>query len=236
MPSVLAIVSKAVFEKDAKGSKVGDVVPFEKYVSKNKGISPVAGGGAIFLVTVRPPDERLWLIGILESPTFDGESWNAPKNTTPIADITALKGDIKFENGSGISAKKGALGMSLQTPRVLAESDVALLRGGASGGAATSTKGHLNAHERQGPTPCLCRKCIGQAPERVTIGELELVRERAEAQGRFLWFWMPAQLEGDRENIRRAVASRLHAHARDSVKRAYEDLDTVFAGGDEDGE
>lgn len=235
MPSVLAIISKAVFEKDAKGSKVGDVVPFERYVSKNKGLSPVAEGGAIFLVTVRPPDEQLWLVGVLESPTFDGESWKAAKNTTPIADITAQKGNIRFENGSGISAKKGALGMSLQTPRILAESDVARLRGGASG-AAASEKGHLNAHERQGPTPCLCRKCIGRAPEKINVDGLELVRERAEGKGRFVWFWMPAELEADRESIRRAVASRLHGYATASAKRVYEDLDTVFAGEGEDDE
>ncbi|MFO0734856.1 MAG: hypothetical protein U0270_03215 [Labilithrix sp.] len=237
MPSVLAIVSKAVFEKDAKGSKVGDVVPFERYVSKNKGISPVAGGGAIFLVTVRPPDEHLWLVGILESPTFDGENWNATRNTMPITDITPLKGTIRFENNSGISAKKGALGMSLQTPRILAESDVALLRGGAAGaGAGASAKGHLNAHEPHGPTPCLCHKCVGQAPEKVTIDGLDLVRERAEAKGRFVWFWMPAELAADRATVLRAVESRLHARASGGKKRAYEDLDTVFTGGGGDGD
>ena len=131
MPDVLAIVSKAIFERDARvGGKVagvGDVVPMDRYVSKNKGLSPVAEGGALFLVTVRPPDESLWLVAILEAPKFDGEQWVSAPNTAAIADIGALKSQITFANGSGISAKKGALGMSLQTPRALTEADVAML-------------------------------------------------------------------------------------------------------------
>jgi hypothetical protein len=231
MPSVLAIVSKAVFERDAKiGGKlagVGEVVPFDRYVSKNKGIAPAAEGGAIFLVTVRPPDENLWLVGVLEAPTFDGESWKSAKNTIPITDISSIKDAIVFVTGTGISAKKGALGMSLQTPRVLADADVVLLRGGRS----SASKGHLNAHERGGPTPCLCRKCIDSAPETVTVSDLVLVRERAEAKGRFLWFWMPERLQSDREAIRRAVASRLFARKSSGRGRDAEDLDKVFAGG-----
>jgi hypothetical protein len=69
------------------------------------------------------------------------------------------------------------------------------------------------------------------------------VRERAEAKGRFLWFWMPESLEADRESIRRAVASRLHARAQEpGKKKHFENLDEVFAeasdsgGGDDDDE
>lgn len=245
MPSVLAIVSKAVFERDAKtGGKlagIGDVVPLDRYVSKNKGIAPVAEGGALFLVTVRPPDESLWLVSVLESPAFDGEMWKAARNTVPITDISGIKDSIRFATGTGISAKKGTLGMSLQTPRVLADADVALLRaaaGGAPTGASAASKGHLNAHERAGPTPCLCRRCIDHAPEKVMVDGLSLVRERAEAGGRFLWFWMPETLEGDRDTIKRAVEARLHARAKSVPKRQHEDLDEVFAhaGGDEDDE
>ncbi len=43
MPSVLAIVSKAVFDKDAKGggkiAGVGDVVPFEKYAQATQALA-----------------------------------------------------------------------------------------------------------------------------------------------------------------------------------------------------
>lgn len=243
MPSVLAIVSKAVFEKEAKiGGKlagVGTVVPFDKYATKNKALNPAGEpDGAIFLVTVRPPDEALWLVGILESPTFDGTQWNAAKNTVPIRDIGGVRDQIQFASGAGISAKKGALGMSLQTPRVLADADVALLRAGAVGAPmAGAGKGvaHLNAHERGGPTPCLCRKCIDKAPERVTVGDLVLVRERAEGGKRFLWYWMPESLKKEKDAIRRAVESQLITRARDSVKKRRPNLDKVFTEeGDDD--
>jgi hypothetical protein len=251
VPSVLAIISKAVYEKDAKmGGRVagvGDVVPLARYVSKNKGLTPVAEGGALFLVTVRPPDEALWLVAILESPSFDGENWNSPPNKIPIANVTAIKDKIKFANGTGISAKKGALGMSLQTPRILSDADVALLRAGdgsaapavgasaAAGGPALAAfeKGHLNAHEGTGAAPCLCRKCLPQAPERFVAGNLTLVRDRASADGRFVWYWIPETLAKSKDAIRRSVESRLHARARKQRKnRGYGDLDALAAGGD----
>jgi hypothetical protein len=235
MPDVLAIVSKAIFERDARvGGKVagvGDVVPMDRYVSKNKGLSPVAEGGALFLVTVRPPDESLWLVAILEAPKFDGEQWVSAPNTAAIADIGALKSQITFANGSGISAKKGALGMSLQTPRVLSDADVALLRAAAGAGPAlpvASAKGHLNAHEEGGSVPCLCRRCVGAAPESITVGGLDLVRDRAEAKGRFLWYWYPRSLEAQRDLVRRAVEGRMHARVKERARREYDDLDATL--------
>ncbi len=248
MPSVLAIVSKAIFERDARSSGriagEGDVVPFERYVSKNKGLTPLAEDkeSALFLVTVRQPEENLWLVAVMEVPSFDGEAWVTTRNAAPIRDISALKSQITFTSGTGISAKKGALGMSLQTPRVLTAADVALLRAGA-GGPPNSSKGkgasgiHLNAHETSGPAPCLCRRCLGAAPETVTIDGLELFRDRAEAKGRFLWFWTPASLLKDRDAVRRAVASRLHARPERGASKKYTaNLDKVFteAGDDDD--
>lgn len=246
MPSVLAIVSKAIFERDAKlGGRLGglgDVVPLDRYVSSNKGLTPVAEGGALFLVTVRPPDEALWLVAVLESPTFEGAHWmasNGAKNAVPLTDVSALKDKLKFSTGAGMSAKKGALGMSLQTPRVLTDEDVALLRAacGASRGVSgaspsSSSKGHLNAHDVEGPTPCLCRKCLADAPERVTVEGLVLVRERAAAAGRFVWYWVPESLLPDAATLRRAVEGQLHGRAKAGSRRTYQDLDTVFLGDD----
>jgi hypothetical protein len=247
VPSVLAIISKAIYEHDAKvGGRVagvGTVVPLTRYVSKNKGLAPVASGGSLFLVTVRPPDEALWLVAILESPTHDGENWNSPANAIPVTDISGLKEKIQFANGTGISAKKGALGMSLQTPRVLSEADVALLRA-ASGGAgaaatpagapapslAAGTKGHLNAHETGGVAPCLCRKCLAQAPERFVAGDLALVRDHVSSHGRLVWYWLPESLHGAADGVPAAVESRLVARARRERKdRGYVDLNTAFA-------
>ncbi len=128
MPDVMVIVSKAVFEKSAgKHPQLGTKLGMDRYVSANKGIAPVAEGGKLYLVTVRPPDESLWLVAVLEHPEFDDEQWIAKAATTPITDISSLRSKIKFESGKGITANPGALGMSLQTPRVLTEADAELI-------------------------------------------------------------------------------------------------------------
>jgi len=80
-------------------------------------------------VTVRPPDERLWLVAILESPTFDGEQWVAAGNVVPMTDVTSLVPRLELATGQGIHPEPGKLGMSLQTPRKLTAADAALLRG-----------------------------------------------------------------------------------------------------------
>ena len=124
MPDVMVIVSKAVFEKAAgKHPQLGTKLGMDRYVSANKGIAPVAVGGKLYLVTVRPPDESLWLVAVLENPEFDGDQWVATAATTPITDLSSLRSQIKFESGKGITANPGALGMSLQTPRVLTNAD-----------------------------------------------------------------------------------------------------------------
>jgi hypothetical protein len=129
MASVLAIVSKAVFEKRApKDVDLGAVIGLDRYVSSHKAFEAVAGGGAVFMVTVRPPDEKLWLVAILENPKRKDDAWVAVANTAPLVDITTAIAKLQFTTGAGLHAKKGALGMSLQTPRGLTDEDVALLR------------------------------------------------------------------------------------------------------------
>jgi uncharacterized protein (TIGR02996 family) len=136
MASVMAIVSKAVFEKAARGLELGDVWNTDEYASRHKALDALADGGDMVLVTVRPP-EQLWLVAVLRDPRANDRGWKAKlPNTTPIRDIDSLRNKLRFVTGAGITVKAGALGMSLQTPRVLADSDVALL----SGGPATSAK------------------------------------------------------------------------------------------------
>lgn len=128
MADIMAIISKAIFEKAAgKSPAIGTKLLMDRYVSANKALDPVSGGGKLYLVTVRPPDEALWLVAILEAPKHDGEQWIAKPSQIPITDISKLRAKIKFESGVGITAKKGALGMSLQTPRPLTAADTALL-------------------------------------------------------------------------------------------------------------
>lgn len=139
MADVMAIVSKAVFEKAAgKQPALGERLAMDRYVSANKNLAPVAGGGKLYLVTVRPPDEQLWLVAILEQPAFDGTQWVAAPSGVALTDITHLRPAIRFESGAGITAKPGALGMSLQTPRLLTAEDAALLDAAAGGGGATA--------------------------------------------------------------------------------------------------
>jgi len=136
MADMMAIISKLVFEKAAgKSPTVGTQLRMERYVSANKNLERLSDGGKLYLVTVRPPDEALWLVAILEDPEFDGKQWVAKKCTTPITDISALRSKLELESGKGLAAAKGALGMSLQTPRAVTAGDVRLLDKAAGVGA-----------------------------------------------------------------------------------------------------
>jgi hypothetical protein len=123
----LAIISKAQFEGAHRGATVGTVLPIDRYVSRVPALRSLERGGALFLVTVRPGDV-LWLVGVIETPAFDGDMWAGPPNAVPVVDITPRRGELRFHSGKGLVAAPGKLGMSLQRPRVLSESDVALLR------------------------------------------------------------------------------------------------------------
>jgi hypothetical protein len=124
----MAVISKAVFEKMAPGTNLGDVLAIDRYTSSNKALERLGEDGAkLFLFTVRPPDEKLWLVAILSGLEHDGDAWVGRVNTAPATDIGPVKGKIKFASGVGIKAKPGALGMSLQTPRALTDADVKLL-------------------------------------------------------------------------------------------------------------
>ncbi len=130
MAHLMAVISKAVFEKIGPGTKVGDVLPIDRYTSSNKALEDLGEDGTkLFLFTVRPPDEKLWLVAILSKLEHDGEAWVGDANTAPVTDLGAIKGKIKFASGVGIKAKPGALGMSLQTPRALTDADVTLIEG-----------------------------------------------------------------------------------------------------------
>ena len=214
MADMMAIVSKAIFEKDAPKAKPGDVLPMKFYRSANKQLERLSEGGRLFLVTVRPPNEALWLVAVLESPEFDGDKWAAPPNRYPVTDLSASLDKLKFESGKGIAAKKGALGMSLQTPRVLIASDIAQLLG-AAGEAPVRLrpqKGrpvNLTRHEADSPLPCLCVDCLGKAPESLEIGGALYFRAATELFERILWFWVPAELKGKLPEVTQSVQSRL---------------------------
>jgi len=204
MPDILAIVSKAVFEKEAGGRKPGKVWAVDAYHSANKALSPLATGGRLFMVTVRPPKESLWLVAVLENPTLSGKGWRGGRNRVPITDITSLIPRITFANGKGISANAGALGMSLQTPRVLDSASSALLFGAAwSSGVAPPV--NLTKHDDAGPLPCLCKNCLQDSSEKASARGMTFVRSSVESHGRVLHYWLPSEIERDSDKIARAV-------------------------------
>lgn len=140
MSNVLALLSRSFFEKDAlidkKIAAVGDVVPLTEYHASHARLSTLDDGGSLFLVTVRPPYDRLLLVAELESPTHgDGhweggaKRWVAAANRMPVNDVSHLVDQLSFADGKGLRASTlGKLGPALQTPKVLTEADVRLLR------------------------------------------------------------------------------------------------------------
>lgn len=229
--SVFAVVSKKVFETEARvsGKVLGlrDVWATELYKSTHASLKPLADGGHLFLVTVRPPSEALWLIAVLRDAKAAKNGWKADRNTTPITDISSLKSKIRFATGSGITAVKGKLGMSLQNPRTLTDADVALLLGVATPGAplpagaaapppAADKIYHLNAHET-GPLPCLCMKCLAKAGDRVVVDGEAFVRREATAKDRILYYWLPEASLPQEKAVRFAVEKRMRSKLADVI-------------------
>lgn len=209
---MLAIISKAVFEKEAAGRKVGDVLPLDRYRSASKHLDPLKSGGRLFLVTVRPPKEALWLVAVLDGLKLKNGEWLASPNRVPITDITSLIPRIRFESGKGISAAKGALGMSLQTPRALSAADVALLlqAGGAPADAASEAPVaagpiNLTAHDPDSQLPCLCKRCLPKAPEHAKTGGMEFTRSQVETGDKVLHYWLPDELLQDSARVSKSV-------------------------------
>jgi hypothetical protein len=209
MPDMLAIISKAVFEKDAAGKKPGDVLPMDRYRSNSKHLASLSAGGRLFLFTVRPPNEALWLVAVLEGLKSDAEGWRSRPNTVPITDVTALIPKIRFESGKGIQAAKGALGMSLQTPRALSVADAALLLQTAGGEDTGGGPTNLTSHEAQPKLPCLCGRCFPKSPERAGTGGLTFLRSKVETDGKVLYYWLPEELSANARVIAQSVRGAL---------------------------
>jgi hypothetical protein len=208
MADILAIVSKAVFQKEAGSLKPGKIWPIDTYASSNKALEPLGSGGRLFLVTVRPPSDMLWLVAVLENPQMVGKGWKSGRNRVPITDITMLVPRLRFANGKGINAAPGALGMSLQTPRALDAATSALLDGAAwSAGIAPPV--NVTKHEEGTPLPCLCKACILGSGDRHSAKGMDFIRTSTEAAGRVLYYWMPAEIEKHSSLVKKSVQSVL---------------------------
>ncbi|WP_426733394.1 hypothetical protein [Myxococcus faecalis] len=204
MPDMLAIISKAIFEKEAVGLSPGKVLPTDRYRSQSKHLAPLENGGRLFLVTVRPPDEALWLVAVLEGLSLDDDGWVGRKNRVPITDVTTAIPKLRFESGKGIQAAKGALGMSLQTPRTLTAGDVELLLSSAGAGPL-----NLTAHQEGSALPCLCKRCLPASQEHAEVQGMRFVRAQVETDGRLLYYWMPEELTKQARAVSNAVRGAL---------------------------
>ena len=140
----MAIVSKSIFEKakSPKGKALGvsDNYVIDRYLSTNKGLAKRLNKD-LYLVTVH--DEELWLVAVLRSALHKNGSWISEPNQVLITNLQPIAERLRFESDTGINLEKMA--MSLQTPRMLTEADVALLEAALSKrpakntGASTST-------------------------------------------------------------------------------------------------
>lgn len=144
MASVLALISKAVYEqlqRDRRaghgGYGLGDVVALDRYTSKHAAFAQLAQEDSIVLVTVRP--KGLLLVAILDRVKRTGEALVGATNRTPLVFINEQLRQLRLADGKGITAPLEKLGMSLQTPRLLAVEDIALLRGLTPTSAAAAT-------------------------------------------------------------------------------------------------
>ncbi|HEY2366194.1 MAG TPA: hypothetical protein VGH87_07410 [Polyangiaceae bacterium] len=234
-------MSKKVFETEAKaGGKalgLGKTWVTSKYKSVVAALNPLKEGGHLFLVTVRPPDEALWLIAVLRDVKSEKDGYSAKPNVMPITDISGFKSKIKFATGSGITAAKGKLGMSLQTPRALTEDDVKLLLSALSGAAPPPSERiwHLNGHE-SGPLPCLCKKCLPKSGERVEVEGVAFVRREATAKDRILYYWLPEASVPAQKAVRVAVEKRMKTKLPNPITHVPGKKKRRGGGDDEDDE
>jgi hypothetical protein len=215
---MVAIVSKAVYQRDMPQARVGDVVPLDAYLSTNTALQKLAGG-RLFLLTVRPPGEALWLVAVLVNPRFEGTKWVADRNTTPVRDVSALRPVLEFENGKGLPSEPGKLGMSLQTPRVLTAEDANALLGAAPSAPPPARKLiNLTQHVFNKKEPCLCAKCLPAAPREFELEGEKFLRRSVVVKRRELFFWAPAAL-ADSPAMAKSVASAMR-RVRDCHQRA----------------
>lgn len=240
MGSVLAIVSKAVFEKalgfspavTKRGASLAGhvLVGLDSYVTSHKAFDTLARGGSIFMVTVRPPDEKVWLVAILDDPARNGTTWKAEPNVTVMTDITKVIRKLRFESGTGITAAKGKLAMSLQTPRALTEADVTRLR---SVFTATKTTSTAKTKTPRNPAAAAYEKAV----EDIVLAKRRTSRAANKTSAtpsalKLVNGYRP--FDGKLSDLTPATKKQLQAVLGDTPLKAFFDPDHEFDEDDED--
>lgn len=70
---------------------------------------------------------------------------------------------------------------------------------------------NLTGHDGAGPLPCLCRRCLGAAPQQAAAEGLAFRRTFSVSGGHVLHFWVPEELGEERAEVRRAVGQAVRA-------------------------
>ena len=115
--------------------------------------------------------------------------------------------------------------MAQQSPNAqrmeLARQARALEAAGRSGDAARLLIGqqtNLTAHDPRDPLPCLCRHCLNPGLSETTLGQDAFYRDFALAEGRVLFYWVPAELPRS-AGLSEAVADRVGANLKGAAAR-----------------
>jgi HNH endonuclease len=132
MLNMMAVVARPYFEADNADCTEGSVVRWRTYRADHSPLKRLRTDrkNRLYLVTVRPPRNVVWLVAVYENVAKKGGEWtSAIPNRTPIVDLTPVLGGLKFESGKGLKVPTAKRPQALQAPRVLTAADVALIHG-----------------------------------------------------------------------------------------------------------
>lgn len=138
---------------DVSAASVGTALHLDRLVSTDAGLAPLARGGRLYLVGLRPPPEQLWLAGILVDPVFDGTQWSSTASELPVIDITELRSKFQFTSGTGWTDWCDSCQQTHRSgtaPWSLTAGDAALLDGAAGGSRASTPEASVGSGRRHG--------------------------------------------------------------------------------------
>jgi hypothetical protein len=113
--------------------------------------------------------------------------------------------------GDDIQAMLGKLEASPQDHALRARAAEALDAAdrGAEALALVGTLVNVTGHDEDAGLPCLCKRCLPQAPATAESAGMAFQRTFAVARDRVLHFWYLTELAGNRAQVRNSVAGAL---------------------------
>ncbi|MBI2898379.1 MAG: hypothetical protein HYY06_32815 [Deltaproteobacteria bacterium] len=126
-PAFLVLVGPRSFEGWCRQARLegreGEVVPIDRWEGH---LRPAERSRRVdlFLATVRPDPERLWLVAALEGAARVKGRWVALANRAPIVDLGPVIPSFSFASGRGLRSRFAPLGERIGRVRVLSTGDV----------------------------------------------------------------------------------------------------------------